>query len=261
MPRNCTCGRYLGSRTVCECGRVVGSMSDASGTTTPDAHYRPDPLPTHSFDPASTDWAPSSFVDDPPDDHILRPAGWGGIRGYVVGGSQAPLGSAAGITAIRLILVGGLAVVALLKGPQIAEAITNAAISLVLIYLGPILILMIALALLSRIPGLTGCLGVLFRAMSFSWLLGRGRSAGPAGWVLQVETASGTVECHLAADAPLSGGEEVVVHGPAFGGVKHAWLLQCLSPRPFTRIGRGVLGLLLTLFVVAPLMFLLLTYL
>lgn len=204
---------------------------------------------------------PPSFVDDAPADRVPRPAGWGSVRGYIVDGGQAPLGSSAGVTVLRLILLAALAVVALLKGPRIAEAITSAALSLVLIYLGPILIIMIALALLSMIPGLTGCLGVLFRALSFSWLIGRGRSAPPPGWVLLVETADGPVECRLAADAPFNGGEEVVVHGPAFGGVKHAWLLQCLSPRPFTRIGRGVLGLLLTLFVVAPLMFLLLTYL
>lgn len=258
MARNCVCGRYLGSRTVCECGRVVGQ--DDSSSASSSAAWPTDPTTAHPSELEPESPTPPTY-EDAPDDLVQRRAGWGGLRGYVVDGGRAPLGNAAGVTAVRLILLVALAVVALLRGPQIAEAITNAVISLVLIYLGPILIIMIALALLSRIPGMTGCLGALVRGLSFSWLIGRGNAHAPAGWVLEVETSSGTVECRVAADAPFNAGDEIVVHGPSFGGVKHAWLLQRLSPTPFTRVGRGVLGLLLTLFVVAPLMFLLLTYL
>lgn len=259
MARICTCGRYLGSRTVCECGRVADDL-DGGGDAYPGAAWLDDPADNYPFDPDPAALESADPRDAPPSP-VPPQAGWGGLRGRVVDGEQQRLGNAGGVTAIRLLIVGVLAVVALMKGPQIAETITNAAISLMLIYLGPILIVVIALALLSRIPGMTGCLGALFRAVSFSWLLGRGRTEAPDGWTLVVETASGSVECRLAANAPFNGDEEVVVHGPSFGGVKHAWLLQCLSPRPFTRIGRGLLGLLATLLVVAPLVILMLTYL
>lgn len=246
MALNCECGRYLGARTVCECGRAVDQLPSDPSTDLDDAWFDETP-----------DSAPLAHTPDPqPADRTE--ARWGELRGYVAEGTPQRLGMAGGVGLGWLLVLAPVVAVAFVRGPQLIELFTNAAIGLVLMFLGPILLLMFGMALLAKIPGASGCMTAL-PLLATSWVPRRGDGTGD-GWDLVVETPSGLVTARVAANAPLSGDEEVVIHGPVLGGVKHAWLFQCLSPRPYTKVGRGVLRLLVGALVWLPLAVLVLVY-
>lgn len=246
MARNCECGRYLGARTICECGRPAQQL--------PAVHS---PAPTPFLD---ADWGGQASDRVPPDSAPANPAAapWGGLRGYVAEGTPLRLGMATGVAPGWLLVLAPVVAVAIARGPQLIALFTNAVLGLVLTFLGPILLLMFGMALIAKIPGGRGCLTAL-PFLATAWVPRPGDGSGD-GWDLVVETPSGLVPARVAANAPLSGGEEVVIHGPVFGGVKHAWLFQCLSPRPYTRVGRGVLRLFLGALVWLPLAILVLVY-
>lgn len=243
MSSVCECGRYLGGRSVCECGRTVGSAMPPGLWDEPGRPFTPEPNP---FAELPDERGLRDSVDSAP----AIPASWGAVRGLVVEGEQRAVGDAGGVPLAWLALWAIMAITVLFKLDAFVAALTNAVLSLVFLFIGPIILIMIGLAVLSRIPG-GGCL----LALPSMLPLGRGHrfSEPPAGWDVLVETDSGAVPVRLAANAPLNGGEEVVVHGPALAGVKHAWLFQCLSPRPYTRVGRGVLRLLVGGLIIVPL--------
>lgn len=243
MARVCECGRYLGSRTTCRCGRTAPNTP--SGMTAP-----PEATPLYPPPPTNGGFGPVGPQGAAP----ATGAGWGTLRGTVADGQPSHLGRSGGVMPAQLILFTVLGVVIFAKGPQLISVLTQGMLSLFLMFLGPILVVVLFLALASRVPGASGCLGAL---MHLAWIpsrLGSRSSNAVDGWGLLLDTSSGPVEVQLAANAPFQGGERVVVHGPVVGRVKHAWLLQCVGPRPFTRVGRGVIGLLLNTFVFVPLL-------
>jgi hypothetical protein len=215
-----------------------------------------DPLPTLD-DPA--------FSDDPHGDRVEAPpatATWGELRGTVVDGNPVRLGAAGGIGLLRLLVLGLVLGGVIWKSDTIILAVTNGLVSLLLTYLVPIMLIVVLLSFVSKVIPVGGCLGQLFQLFTFSALTRRAGSNRDAnGWRVTVENANGATTAELAAPLHLDGGEEVSLRGPVIGGVKHAWLIQVLSPRPTTRLARGVLPTLTTLLVGLPLLTLLIVYL
>ena len=156
MARNCECGRYLGARTICECGRRVDASLSPGGADAVNpfsSEYSPVASGSPSFDEADH-LPPSSGA-------AAVTASWVGLRGRVAEGEAQPMGNAGGVVLVWLgiwLAVGG---VLLVNGPRIAAAMTNTFLSLVLTFLGPVLVVVVLLSFASRIPGATGCLMVL----------------------------------------------------------------------------------------------------
>lgn len=244
MARVCECGRYLGARSTCYCGRT---SSDPTGSTQPwDPGLYPDLPPG-----APADIGPGS-AGASPITAAVRPS-WAALEGVVLDAQPAHLGRAGGVVPAQLMLFAVVGLIMFIKGPALVSAITQAVLSLISLFLGPLVVIVLLLAVASRVPGASGCMGVL---MHLAWVPGRfgsRPSSAVDGWRTLLETPSGAAEVHLAANASFHGGERLLVHGPAIGGVKHAWLLQSVGPRPFTRVGRGVIGLLLNTFIFVPL--------
>lgn len=255
MAMVCDNGHYLGGRSACpRCGWSEDAVA-APSTPTPSRMSWGDPLPSLD-DPA--------FSDDPRGDRVTAPparASWGELRGTVVDGDPMHLGAAGGVGLLRLLVVGlGLGGV-IWKSDAIILAVTNGLVSLLLTYLVPIILIAVLLSFVSKVIPVGGCLGQLFQLFTFSALTRRaGSSRDPNGWRVTVENANGATTAELAAPLHLDGGEEVSLRGPVIRGVKHAWLIQVLSPRPTTHLARGVLATLTTLLVGLPLLTLLFVY-
>ena len=136
---------------------------------------------------------------------------------------------------------------------MLLATVTNGIVSLLLTFFFPIVIIMVLLMLISRFLPIGGCLGGLMQVLTFSALTRRGDTTDTNGRRLTIDTPQGEVAAEVAGSIPFDGGEQVSIHGPVIGRTKHAWLIQGITPRPFTKLGRGVLGLLLSTFVVVPL--------
>lgn len=267
--RTCTkCGTYLGSSSVCSsCGTVrVQGRADPWGRDEPDTpDSRSDRRATNPFRAHEGLVGPDRDRperdrperDVPP--RAVRPAAsrrtsatWTGVRGVVTDGETRRLRSAGGVLPAQLLLVVALVVVVVVKGQRIIELLTEGLVSLVLAFLVPIIIAIVLLVLIGRFLPISGILMVLLQFIT----LGAARRGGVVqdanGWDVELDTRDGLMPVRIAAALRLVGDEEIVVHGPAFGGVKHAWLVQGIAPVPFIRVARGVIPLLVNAFVVFP---------
>lgn len=254
MAMVCGDGHYLGGKSTCpKCGWSEGGNTAPTMPNPPRMSWG-EPLPSLD-DPAFANAPAGNQVDAP-----AVPARWGELRGTVTVGEPVHVRSAGGIAVGQVLVLMLLLVGVIWKSDAIVLAITNGLLSLLLTYLVPIIVLIVVLSFVSKVIPIGGCLGQLFHVFTFFSPLTRraGSSRDLNGWRVTVENANGATTAELAAPLHLDGGEEVSLHGPVISGVKHAWLIQVLSPRPTTRLARGVLP---TLLVGLPLLTLLFVYL
>jgi hypothetical protein len=233
VARTCeSCGRYLGARTDCLCGWSASTGIDEPGFAD----------------------APDLEAAEPPRAAVPSVSApfWAGVRGVVTDGRPIRVRSAGGVLLARLVVLAAVIVVVVLYWQKIVDAVTNALLAFFLAQLLPILIVVVVIALVARfLPAAGGCLLLPLRLLSLGAIGGLGRSPkAEDGWDIVLETERGEVAVRIAADIPLDGGEEIVVHGPAYGGRKHAWLVQGIQPA-FVRIGRGIVPLALATVLVA----------
>lgn len=230
MAGNCPrCHRYLGASPTCpDCDDPFGG---AAG---------PPPITTSPFT-TSYPSGPSGAGGVQP-----NPGGSSGpfsVRGLVAGGSQIRQRFVPGTMLVR----GGLAIAwGALVYFKAADLVASAFWYLFWT-LFPFLVVWLVMAALASRVGLGGCMSVPFMI--------RPPRIQPRdeGWTLDVETGPTARERVLvAAMPPVDVGDEVVIHGPSLGGVRHAWLIQGVEPSTYTRLGRGLVGTLLLAVMLLP---------
>lgn len=97
--------------------------------------------------------------------------------------------------------------------------------------------------------GLGGCLAAPFALTAF----GRRAATPQVGWDVVVDTGpTGPETVAIAGDPPLQTDQELLVHGPRIGGIRHAWLIQGIAPVTFTRFGRGLIGTAILVAILLP---------
>lgn len=285
----CRRGHYLGGQSVCPiCGVDSATTPGSSGSASPFPTRNGDSgavgdgfdntpqsgAPGQPAGPAPASSSPfhiGSWGDDPVSGNSGTTPGpatpvpqvdapWGELRGTVVEGESIRVTTAGGVRIVRLLLTTVLLITILVRREALLAAVTNGIVSLLLTFLFPILMIGFLIALVSRLVPFGGCLGGLMKVLTFSALNRRGTPTNTNGWRLTIDTPQGEVAAEVATSIPLNGGEQVSLHGPVIGRTKHAWLIQGITPRPFTKLGRGVLRLLLSTFVLVPLMVLLVAY-
>lgn len=235
MAGNCPwCHRYLGSATTCpdceELSRSVGpqavppSANDNSYLTDPDS-YPAGPVPftatPNPFGMSGPLGAPDSSPDSFPvpgspaveQSDASGAAGSFSLRGVIVGGQQSRQRFVPGAMPVRVGLVLAWAAVVYYKA---GDLVASAFWSLFWTLLPFLLIWLVLGALASRI-GLGGCL--------MAPLMIRFPRIQPRedGWEFDVQTGpAGGEIVRVAGDVPVRAGDEVVVHGPRVGEVRHA---------------------------------------
>lgn len=230
MARACeSCGRYLGARLDCVCGWAVPVGESVSAS-------RDLQLPAPETEPrAEPDIAAAK---------VIAPPFWTGVRGVVADGRPVRANTAGGVVLGRLVVLAAIVVTVVLNWQPIIVMVTDAMVGFLMAQLIPIVVVVVIIVLLARfVPGTGGCLLLPLRLITLGAFSSPGRGTkADDGWDLVVETPHGSVATRIAADIPLEGGEEIVVHGPAYGGRKHAWLVQGIEPT-FVRVGRGIVPL------------------
>lgn len=252
MSLTCGSGHYIGGASSCpRCGWIApaagmtgsydrfGPLSDAGASPGLSPGKEPSPL----SDDSESDDADTPVIDAP----------LGALRGVVVDGMVVPARAAGGVMPLRLLLLLAVMVTLLIKGPQVMAAIIEGTVRLTLLFIVPVIFIVVATAIIGRIIPVGGCLtGFLRMGMLGAVLRPWRQQPEPDGWDLQVLTPSGLVRARVAATLPLSGGEEIVIHGPTFNGTKHAWLAMVISPLTCTRLGRGVIPAILGSLIILP---------
>lgn len=177
----------------------------------------------------------------------------GALRGDVTRVDSVEVRTAGGVVAFRLLLLALIVVSLVVKGPRLFDLAVQGLTGALFAYLIPIVLVVVVLVLIARFIPIGGCLTAIFRIGMLGAVNRAGRPRTLGGRDVQIQTPSGFVRARIAADVVLAAGDEVVIHGPAFGGVKHAWIVMRLAPTTFTRFGRGVVGIVLATIVVLPL--------
>lgn len=244
MSLTCGNGHYIGGASSCaRCGwTALGGQP-----------YQDNPF--DELGPGSSTPFPSDVEEEEPDAPVIR-APVATVRGIVVEGVVVPTRVAGGVLPLRFLMVLAVVVTLVIKGPQVMEAIIEGTVRLALLFIWPLLLLFILFAILGKVLPGGGCLTSVFRFSILGAVLRgprqRRHSADPDGWDLQLLTPTGLVPVNIAASLSLSGGEEIVIHGPTFNGTKHAWLAMVISPITQTRVGRGVISSIIGLLTVLP---------
>lgn len=235
MAGNCPrCHRYLGASPTCpDCDDPFGGAAGSPQRTG-------SPFAATSYPSGPPAGGPSGVVVPP------NPTGSSGafsVRGLVAGSAQVRQRFVPGTMLVR----GGLAISwAALVYLKAADLVASTFWYLFWT-LFPFLVLWLVVAALANRVGLGGCLSVPFTI--------RAPRVQPRddGWRLDVQTSpTGGERVLVAASPPVDVGDEIVVHGPLLGGVRHAWLIQGVAPSTYTRVGRGLVGTLLLAVVLLP---------
>lgn len=253
MAGNCPwCHRYLGSATTCpdceDLSRSVGPRADRDPDTAGSVPFTATPNPFGVWEaPAESDSYPASF--QLPVDPAGGPSALSGtassfsLRGVIVGGQQIRQRFVSGAMPVRVGLVFTWAAAVYYKaGDLVASAFWSLFWTLL-----PFLLIWIVLGALASRVGLGGCL--------MAPLMIRLPRAQPRddGWALDVQTGPSSGESvHVAGDVPVRTGDEVVVHGPLIGGVRHAWLIQGVGATTFTTVTRGLIGTIVRAAILVP---------
>lgn len=205
--------------------------------------------------PAPNPWDDAPYLPDPyvapeADDRYVQISGGRSglfsVRGVVVDGQQVQQRFVPGAMPLRWLVLAAWAALVYFKAQDLLVAVFYEGLGIFL----PIIIFVMLFGWVASKLRIGGCLLAGF----FIGQSARPRSAPrDDGMLLTVHSSQSDAEqVLLAASVPVAPSEEVVVHGPSFGGTRHAWLMQGIQPTTFTRVGRGLVGTLVTLLVFVP---------